>query len=183
MRAVAGSQGRPRADPPCGHAPGPSANRVRVVVEKRSRVRGFRRSFCKPDPLFRCNPASVCRRQPASAPLAPPGREFLREMEVTLAIRGQTADGARRNPSSDPRRPPGYPALPKGTSISRKNGSADARRPACRKAGGVAGGAARPERGEHDPDRSTKTQQGLPQTGRAKAKRAACRKARAPLAE
>ena len=64
MRAVVGSQYRPRADPPYDHAPGPSANRVRVGIEKRSRVRGFRRSFCKPDPLFRCNPASVCRRPP-----------------------------------------------------------------------------------------------------------------------
>ena len=62
MPAVFGSQYRPRADPPCGYAPGPSANRVRVDIEKRSRVRRFPRSFCKPDSLFRCNPASVCRR-------------------------------------------------------------------------------------------------------------------------
>ena len=36
MRAVAKSQDRPRADPPCGHAPGPSANRARIVTKKRS---------------------------------------------------------------------------------------------------------------------------------------------------
>ncbi len=76
MRAVIGSRYRPRADPPCGHAPGPSANRDRVVVEKRSRVRRFRRSFCKPDSLFRCNPASVCRRPPPAAPRTRRSRSF-----------------------------------------------------------------------------------------------------------
>ncbi len=49
---------------PAAMRPALSANRDRVVVEKRRRVRGFRRSFCKPSPLFRCNPISVCRRTP-----------------------------------------------------------------------------------------------------------------------
>ena len=40
----------------------PSANRIRVVVEKRLRVWRFRRCFCKPKSIFRCKPASVCRR-------------------------------------------------------------------------------------------------------------------------
>ena len=42
----------------------PSANRIRVVVEKRLRVWRFRRCFCKPTSLFRCNPTSVCRKGP-----------------------------------------------------------------------------------------------------------------------
>ena len=61
MRSAFGSQCRPRADPPCGHAPGPPANRVRVDIEKQSRIRGFPRLFCKPASFFKCSPKSVCR--------------------------------------------------------------------------------------------------------------------------
>ena len=79
MRTVLRSPARPRAGPPCSCAPAPSANRNRVVVEKRIRVWRFRRFFCKPTSLFRRNPASVCRR-PTSKPLRKRWTDFrLRE--------------------------------------------------------------------------------------------------------